>query len=71
MTTTLPTPPAASTAPQPSRFNVSRMWVVARATVEDALGNLSAGERTQLARLMSRVKARLSDMADTGGGAGP
>ncbi len=49
----------------------ARMWVVAQATVEDALGNLSAGERTQLARLMSRVKARLSDMADTGGGAGP
>jgi DNA-binding MarR family transcriptional regulator len=49
----------------------ARMWVVAQATVEDALGNLSAGERTQLARLMSRVKARLSDMADSGGGAGP
>jgi DNA-binding MarR family transcriptional regulator len=49
----------------------ARMWVVAQATVEDALGNLSAGERTQLARLMSRVKARLSDMADTGGGASP
>jgi DNA-binding MarR family transcriptional regulator len=48
----------------------ARMWVVAQATVEDALGDLSAGERAQLARLMSRVKVRLSGMADSGGGAG-
>ena len=44
----------------------ARMWVVAQATVEDALGDLSASERAQLARLMSRVKARLSEMADGG-----
>lgn len=49
----------------------ARMWVVAHATVEDALGDLRAGERAQLAQLMSRVKARLSDMADTGGIGGP
>jgi DNA-binding MarR family transcriptional regulator len=47
----------------------ARVWKVAEATVDDALGNLSAGERAQLARLMGRVKGRLLDMAGTGTGA--
>ncbi|TXL74794.1 MarR family transcriptional regulator [Vineibacter terrae] len=42
----------------------ARMWVVAQATVDDALANLTAAERTQLARLMGRAKARLLALAN-------
>jgi DNA-binding MarR family transcriptional regulator len=42
----------------------ARMWVVAQATVDDALADLAAGERAQLTRLMARVKTRLLSMAD-------
>jgi DNA-binding MarR family transcriptional regulator len=42
----------------------ARMWIVAQATVDDALADLARGERAQLTRLMGRVKTRLLDMAD-------
>jgi hypothetical protein len=46
----------------------ARVWTVAEATVDDALGDLSARDRAQLARLMGRVKGRLLDMAGTSAG---
>jgi DNA-binding MarR family transcriptional regulator len=47
----------------------ARMWVVARSTVDDALGSLTPGEREQLTRLMARVKTRLLGMAENDTGA--
>lgn len=40
------------------------IWPIAAATVDDALGDLSAGERRDLADLMSRVKWKLQALAE-------
>jgi DNA-binding MarR family transcriptional regulator len=42
----------------------ARMWVIAEATVDDALAGLAARERAELTRLLGRVKAHLLRMAD-------
>jgi MarR family transcriptional regulator for hemolysin len=41
-----------------------RIWRVAEATVEDALGDLSAPEGAQLMRLLARVKKTLIEDVD-------
>jgi DNA-binding MarR family transcriptional regulator len=41
----------------------ARMWKIAEATVDDALGNLSPRERQQFTQLTARVKGRLQTMA--------
>jgi len=41
-----------------------RIWRIAQATVEDALGELSRREAAQLRTWLGRVKSRLIDMAD-------
>jgi MarR family transcriptional regulator, transcriptional regulator for hemolysin len=40
------------------------IWPVAEATVDQALGELSADERRRLTRLMARVKATLQGLAE-------
>lgn len=40
------------------------IWPVAEATVDEALGELSADERRRLTRLMARVKATLQGLAE-------
>src|SRR5262249_4597355 len=42
----------------------ARMWGVAQATVDDALGALSPAERRSLGDLMTRVKGRLQSMTE-------
>jgi DNA-binding MarR family transcriptional regulator len=42
----------------------ARMWVIAQATVDDALAGLAARERAELTRLLGRVKTRLLRLAD-------
>jgi DNA-binding MarR family transcriptional regulator len=42
----------------------ARMWVIAEATIDDALVGLGTRERTELTRLLGRVKTRLLRMAD-------
>ncbi|MCW5746221.1 MAG: MarR family transcriptional regulator [Alphaproteobacteria bacterium] len=49
--------------PEAERIH-ARMWVIAQATVDDALAGLAARERTELTRLLGRVKVRLARMAD-------
>jgi DNA-binding MarR family transcriptional regulator len=44
----------------------ARMWRIAEATVDDALGALSARERQQFTRFTARVKGRLQAMAGSG-----
>lgn len=41
----------------------ARMWVIAEATVDDAMSGLSGRERAELTRLLGRIKARLAQMA--------
>jgi MarR family transcriptional regulator, transcriptional regulator for hemolysin len=41
-----------------------RIWRIAEATVQDALGQLSRREAAQLFKLLGRVKTRLVEMAD-------
>ena len=41
-----------------------RIWRIAEATVDDALGELSRREADQLLKLLGRVKSRLIDIAD-------
>ena len=41
----------------------ARMWKIAEATVDDALGTLSASERHEFTQLTARVKGRLQSMA--------
>jgi MarR family transcriptional regulator, transcriptional regulator for hemolysin len=41
----------------------ARMWKIAEATIDDALGPLSARERAQFTRLTARVKGRLQTLA--------
>jgi MarR family transcriptional regulator, transcriptional regulator for hemolysin len=48
----------------------ARMWVLAEATVDDALAGLASRERVELTRLLGRVKARLLRMADGNSGTG-
>jgi DNA-binding MarR family transcriptional regulator len=43
-----------------------RMWVIAEATVDDALAGLNLRERAELARLLGEVKLRLNRMAGNG-----
>jgi DNA-binding MarR family transcriptional regulator len=40
------------------------IWPIAEAAVDDALGDLSRGERRQLTNLMTRVKAKLQALAE-------
>ena len=47
----------------------ARMWVIAQATIDDALVGLTAPERSDLTRLLGRVKTRLLRMADGDSGA--
>ena len=46
----------------------ARMWVVAQATIDDALATLSPRERAELTRLLGRVKSRLLRMAERDAG---
>jgi len=40
------------------------IWPIAEATVDEALGDLSAEERRRLTKLMTRVKAKLQALAE-------
>jgi DNA-binding MarR family transcriptional regulator len=42
------------------------IWPIGQATVSDALADLDGAETEQLADLLTRVKARLGEMADSG-----
>jgi MarR family transcriptional regulator, transcriptional regulator for hemolysin len=42
----------------------ARIWPIAEATVDDALGDLSVEERRRLTRLMTRVKSKLLALAE-------
>ena len=46
------------------------IWPIAEATVDDALGDLSAEERRRLTRLMTRVKSKLQALAERDPGIG-
>ena len=41
----------------------TRMWKIAESTIDDALCELSAGEREEFTRLTARVKGRLQTLA--------
>jgi MarR family transcriptional regulator, transcriptional regulator for hemolysin len=49
--------------PEAERLHAT-IWPIAEATVDNALGDLSAQERRHLTRLMIRVKARLLALAE-------
>jgi MarR family transcriptional regulator for hemolysin len=49
--------------PEAERLHAA-IWPIAEATVDVALGDLSAEERRQLTRLMARVKSKLQAMAE-------
>ena len=48
----------------PDLYDAAAIWPIAEATVDVALGDLSAEERRQLTRLMARVKSKLQAMAE-------
>jgi MarR family transcriptional regulator for hemolysin len=54
--------------PEAERLHAA-IWPVAEATVDVALGDLSAEERRQLTGLMARVKSKLQAMAERDSGA--
>jgi MarR family transcriptional regulator for hemolysin len=49
--------------PEAERLHAA-IWPIAEATVDVALGDLSAEERRQLTKLMARVKSKLQAMAE-------
>jgi MarR family transcriptional regulator for hemolysin len=49
--------------PEAERLHAA-IWPIAEATVDIALGDLSAEERRQLTKLMARVKSKLQAMAE-------
>ena len=49
--------------PEAERLH-ARIWPIAEATVDDALGDLSADERRRLTQLMTRVKGKLQALAE-------
>jgi MarR family transcriptional regulator, transcriptional regulator for hemolysin len=54
--------------PQAKRLHAA-IWPIAEATVDDALGDLSAKERRALSGLMTRVKTKLQALAEHDRGA--
>jgi len=54
--------------PQAKRLHAA-IWPIAEATVDDALGDLSAKERRALSGLLTRVKAKLQALAEHDRGA--